>query len=203
MKGIIVLLLACAILMTGCASTGQLSPQAATSLVEVRHALAGGKAQLERTCETLRDLDKNPRLNTEQQITFFRQQLVKLEDESRKIRDVNTMMHARNDLYFTKWAKEIKSIKSSNIAEVSKERMERSQKTVTAVRMKMNEAEDILAPFMSNLRDINRYLKQDQTAEGVEALSSQIKQILSERPKAIKKLDEVITEIDKATSSVK
>jgi len=203
MKIIIVLLMACVVLMTGCASTVQLSPQSAKSMVELRHALVGGKTQLERTCETLRDLSKNPRLNTERQILFFKQELVKLENESLLIRDVSTMMHARNDQYFTTWSKEIKEIKSSDIAATSEERMKSSQLTVTTVRTKINNAKNILAPFMSNLRDINRYFNQDQTAEGVEALSSQIKQVLGEKPKAIKALDEVIKEIDKATSSVK
>lgn len=199
-----VLLLGCAVLGTGCATTGaQLSPQTATSLVELRHALAGGKAQLERTSETLRDLVKNPRLNTERQIALFTEDMVRLENEAQRIRDINTDMQAKSEAYFETWRNELEGIENPKIAAAGRKRKKASLETMQAVRQKLDEAKETLSPFMSNLRDINRYLQQDQTVDGVTALTPIIEKTLKMEKNAIKQLDAVIAEVDNVTKSVK
>ena len=68
---------------SGCSMTkAQLPPQTATSLVDLRHALASGKVHIERTSSALRDLSGNPRSNTARQVQLVGKEMAELEAET-------------------------------------------------------------------------------------------------------------------------
>lgn len=71
-----------------------------------------------------------------------------------------------------------------------------------AVRQKLDDAKQALAPLMSNLRDISRYFKQDRTADAVAAIRPVIQKTLSQKQEAVRDLDEVAAEIDRITMTV-
>ena len=189
-----------AVLM-GCAPT-QLSPHVARTMVDLRQDLVLGKTKIDSTTATLTDLMKNPRLNTERQVGFYQKEMSDLEQVAQRVRDTHTQMQANSNEYFKKWEGELGQIQSKEIAAAGAQRREASLKAVQTVRVKLDVAKDALSPFMSNLRDISRYFSQDQTAEAVVAIKSVIQKTLNQKQTAVKKVDEVIAEIDRITKSV-
>ncbi len=187
--------------VVGCA-TPQLSPHVARKMVDLRQDLVLGKTKIDSTTTTLSDLTKNPRLNTERQVAFYQKEMSDLEEVAQRVRDTHTQMQANSNQYFQEWDKELGKIQNKEIASAGTQRMEASMKAVEAVRQKLEEAKETLAPFMSNLRDINRYFKQDQTADAVVAIRPVIQKTLSQKPAAVRKLDEVAAEIDRITKTV-
>jgi septation ring formation regulator EzrA len=185
----------------GCAQL-ELTPQVATSLVELRHELAGAKMQLGTVTAALADLQKNPRLNTAQQVQTFHREMGTLEERITRIRDINTRVQAQSDEYFKAWSGEVNKINNPTIAATGKEREQRSREVVEAIRAKLDAARRAVSPFMSDLRDIDRYLQRDQTSQAVEALRSVMQQTLAGKEGAAREVDGVIAEIDRATSSV-
>jgi hypothetical protein len=171
-------------------------------MVDLRQDLVLGKTKIESISTTLNDLMKSPRLNTERQVGFYLEEMERLEEISQRVRDTHTHMEANSDEYFSEWNKELGEIENRDIAAAGAERREASMKVVTRVRAKLDEAKEILAPFMSNLRDIGRYFKQDQTADAVVAIRPVIQKTLAQKEAAVRKLDEVISDIDQATRGV-
>lgn len=187
--------------LVGCAPA-QLSPHVARTMVDLRQDLVLGKTKVDSTTATLTDLMKNPRLNTERQVSFYHKEMNDLEQVAQRVRDTHTAMQANSNEYFKKWEGELGQIQNKEIAAAGAGRREASMKAVETVREKLDDAKDALAPFMSNLRDISRYFKQDQTAEAVTAIKPVIQKTLNQKQTAVKKVDEVIAEIDRVTKSV-
>jgi hypothetical protein len=197
------LLISSLIFASGCATTrAQLSPQTATSLVDLRHALSSGKIHLERTSQALRDLVDNPRSNTQRQIDLFIDEMADLEVEAQRIRDINTRMQARAAEHIEAWDKEVAGIENPEIARAAKSRQEETHATMEAIRAKLDDAKEVLSPYMSNLRDTERYLRQDQTVDGVLSLTPIIRKTLSMQSRAMRQLDGIIAHIDDVTRSV-
>ncbi len=190
------------VLAVGCAPRVELTPQVATSLVDLRHEMAAGKAQIESVTASLADLAKNPRLNTGRQIQLLHQEMVTLEDRVSRVREINTRVQAQSDEYFRAWSGELKDIKNPDVAAAGSERQARSREVLEAIRAKLEEVKQSVSPFMSDLRDIDRYLQRDQTAQATEALVPVIKKTLGNKESAMRKIDEMIAAIDRATSSV-
>jgi hypothetical protein len=197
--GLVALLLSGA---AGCASTPQLSPHVARKMVDLRQDLVVGKTKIDSTTATLSDIMKNPRLNTERQIAFFQKEMGEMEQVAQRIRDTHTQMQAKSDQYLQEWDKELGQIQNKEIASAGAQRKEVSAKAVDGVRQKLEDAKQVLAPFMSNMRDISRYFKQDQTADAVAAVKPVIQKTLSQKQEALRQLDAVIAEIDRITKSV-
>lgn len=187
--------------VVGCAAP-QLSPQVARKMVDLRQDMVLGKTKIDSTTATLNDLMKNPRLNTERQVAFYQKEMTDLEGTAQRVRDTYTQMQTNSNKYFEEWNKELNQIQNKDIASAGTQRKEESVKAVETVRQKLDEAKEALAPFMSNLRDISRYFRQDQTAEAVVAIRPVIQKTLSQKQAALKKLDEVTAEIDKITKTV-
>jgi hypothetical protein len=187
--------------LAGCAPA-QLSPHVARKMVDLRQDLVLGKTKIESTTATLSDLVKNPRLNTERQVDFYQKEMSGLEEVAQRVRDTHMQMQANSDQYFKQWEGELGQIQNKEIAAAGAGRREASMKAVETVRAKLDEAKEALSPFMSNLRDISRYFKQDQTAEAVVAVKPVIQKTLAQKQTAFRKLDEVIAEIDRITKTV-
>lgn len=191
--------LSCAV---GCAPRVELTPQVAMSLVDLRHELAGGKMQLETVAVSLADLKQNPRLNTERQIQLLHREMETFEQRVQRIRDINTDVQAQSDRYFKAWADEMAAIKNPEIAAAGRDREQRSRAVLETIRAKLDELRQTVSPFVSDLRDMDRYLQRDQTAQAVEALRPVMQRTLDSKASAMRKVDEVIADIDRATSGV-
>ncbi|UCG32990.1 MAG: hypothetical protein JSU68_15165 [Phycisphaerales bacterium] len=200
-KKIQMLLVACVLPAIGCAQA-QLSPEVARSMVQVRRDLSNTKAQLERTSATLRDIEKNPRLNTEQQIGFFREEMVKLEQAIQQVRDVRMDMETKSEEYFEAWGAEMGKMEDQQLAAAAKARRDASMQAVKAVQAKLEEVSTTGSPLMSGLRDLDRYFEHDETAEGAQAAVPTIQRTLGLKDPVIWKIDEAIAQIDQVTQSV-
>ncbi|MEW6535604.1 MAG: DUF2959 family protein [Candidatus Auribacterota bacterium] len=171
-------------------------------MVNLRHSLANGKLYLERTSETLRDLVKNPRLNTQRQIDLFNQEMVELERVAQEVRDINLDMQTNTSNYFDSWNNEVAQIQNPEITAAGQKRIEESQKVMSEILVKMEQAKSNIGPYISDLRDIQRYLQKDQTADGVMALKPAIDKTLNRENVALQELNQIINAIDKITLSV-
>jgi hypothetical protein len=200
-KRLQMLLVLCALPVVGCVQA-QLSPEVARSMVQLRRDLSNTSAQLERTTSTLADIARNPRLNTEQQVGFYREELVKLEQTNQVVRDVAMQMETNAEQYFKTWAADMGEVQDAQLAAAAKARSEASVEAVNAVKARLEEIKRVGAPLMSGLRDLDRYFKNDKTAEGAQAAVPTIKKTLALEGPVISKVDAAIAQIDQITKSV-
>lgn len=192
----------CVLINCGCAPKAQMTPETATGLVELRHALATGKLYTERTLEALEDLSQNPRSNTQQQIDLFTREMAALDAEAVRIRGINERIQAAAEVHFATWEAEIKNVKNPDIAAAGEARHKKTRETLESIRNKMQDASQVTRQLLSNLQDINRYLKQDKTAEGVQSMNQSIRETLNMKTNAMNKMNEIIEYIDNVTRSV-
>jgi hypothetical protein len=186
---------------TGCASQ-QLDPRVARSMVDLRRDLSGAKAQLERTTSTLADIAKNPRLNTDQQVQFFDEEMEKLETSVQHVRDVATQMDTNTERYFNAWNKEMGELHDPQLASAAKDRNAASRKAVETVQKRLDALKEDGAPMMSALRDLQRYFKNDRTGDAAHAAVPTIQKTLAQKNRVNTRIDEAIAEIDSVTKTV-
>ena len=184
----------------GCAPA-QLSPQVARSMVDLRQDLTLGKTKIESAASILTDLMKNPRGNTARQIELYQKEMACLEEIAQRVRDTHTRMEVKSDEYFQTWEKELGQIQNKDIAAAGAQRKQASLKAMETVRDKLDAAKGVFSPFISNLRDISRYLKNDETADAVTAVTPVIRKTLAQKQASIKSIDDVITAIDQVTKT--
>ncbi len=66
----------------------------------------------------------------------------------------------------------------------------------------MQGANESLVPFISDLQDIQRYLGNDLTAQGIAAISDVVKETNTNAETVEKKLDAAIAEIDRVAAEM-
>jgi hypothetical protein len=144
----------------------------------------------------------NPRSNTERQIELFASEMGELEAEAQRVSDINTRIQARSDQHFAEWEAELGKIQNPEIAARGQVREQQSRATLEAIRDSLDRADEVVSPYIQNLRDMKRFLVADSTSEGVVALTPVMRKTLQLEARAMKMLDEVIAHIDKVTQSV-
>jgi chromosome segregation ATPase len=201
-KRVQVLLIGCiAIPAIGC-SQAQLDPGVARSMVQLRRDLSNTKAQLGRTAETLRDIERNPRANTEAQVGFYKEEMDRLRKAIEDLRDVHMQMETKSEEYFKAWATEMAQLKDTQLVDAARQRKEASERAVVAVRAKLEELKTAGSPMMSALRDLERYLQSDRTADAAQAALPTIRKTLAMKEPVVAKFDVAIRQIDEVTRTV-
>jgi hypothetical protein len=189
------------LLATACATTEppppatELPPQAVTGLLDIRNRLIDNKAQLQKTTSAARDMVDHPRQDVQGQISTFSSALAKLNTDTLQTREAGAAVRGRAEDYFADWEKQLRTLSGQLGAAGQQRRQEslasfgRLQEQVTALRTQF-------APFMSDMQATERFLQADPTASGVKAATPTLRSALAREPEVLKKVDELIAQID-------
>jgi hypothetical protein len=184
-----------ALLTAGCATTTEVPPQAVSQLLGLRNGLIDGKAQIQKTTGAARDLIEHPRQDVQAQVNAFRAQMAQLDKDALQARETAASAQARADDFFANWDKQLQTM-SADMAQAGQQRRAESMASFGRLRESLTGVRTQFAPFVTELREADRYLQNDATAAGVKVAAPTIQKALGREKGVLKSIDDLIGQID-------
>ncbi|MBC8017303.1 MAG: DUF2959 family protein [Verrucomicrobia bacterium] len=197
------LLLGTAAFLGGCATTGMdRSVKTSNSIQEVDSEIRKMIVQIDVTGASLDALVVAGNPNLKKSFNSYSDNLAKLDSEGKRTLKRIEEMKLRSKEYFAEWEKEGDAFTNPQIRELSEERRSKLATLYAQVPAAGVGIKGSYNAYLTNLKEIQRYLSNDLTPKGVEAITPvaqktvQVREDLKESLKPlIYALDEIKTEL--------
>lgn len=187
----------------GCATTGpKLAEKATSSMRDTKDELVLTKDQVKATMTSLNTLVGQPGTDLGTQYKQFVRAVKNTEKRATGLRKQTERMNAQSGSYFDTWQTELETIQNPDIRKRSEERRAKAFDSYKKIDTAMQAANESLVPFISDLQDIQRYLANDLTAQGIAAISDVVKKTGTNAETVEKQLDAAIAEIDRVAGEM-
>lgn len=159
------------LLLTSCASTGyDEGNKTAANIQTAADLIAALPAQIDTTLASLNEIVNQPQADLRPQYKQFAANVAKVESSAKEIGAARRAMGAKQKEFFAKWDEQLAQIKNEDIKARSESRKAEVNQKLLAVKKSYSVAEMDFQPFMSDLRDVQKFLSVDLTPGGVAAI---------------------------------
>lgn len=180
--GIVTLLLG-TLLFAGCAATArksgfELAEKTTATMNDVNSDMKQASMQIDATNVALTDLMRTGRsasaqpADVKKAFDTYEDNVAKMDDIGNRLNDNIDKMNARGSAYFQEWAKEGATYTDPDIQKLSQERRVRLQGSFTDIASASAGMRGSLNAYLSELKQIQIYLSNDLTPEGISAIAS-------------------------------
>ncbi|MBF0386466.1 MAG: DUF2959 family protein [Candidatus Omnitrophica bacterium] len=157
--------------VVGCATTGyEKAASTATALNRSAEITARGNVLIDETLSTLNDLVLNPNLDLRKQFKAFNSAVNELGLTARDVTVKDEQMKLQGAAYFKDWDKEMAMIKNEDIRHRSEARKNEVAAQFDRITQRYDAAKAAFIPYMSDLRDVQKFLSVDLTSGGLSAI---------------------------------
>jgi len=168
----LVALAATVAILAACSSTSghQKGARAAGAMTASADTITQTSTQIEQALNALNDLVNNPQSDLRRQFRTFTAAVDTLDSRARQVSSQAEQMKSRGGAYFDRWSQELATIQNEDIRSRSEARQKEVAARFQAVAANYEQAKAKLQPFMSDLRDVQRFLGTDLTPGGIAAV---------------------------------
>ncbi len=158
-------------ILAGCASHNYDKGSAtAAGLKESADKIQSADGQLNATLASLNNLVERPQADLRPQYKQFSDNVDDLASLAKNVDASVTAMRENGKEFFAKWSEELAGIKNEDIRNLSAARQKEVSDELMNVKKSYAATEIAFKPFMSDLRDIQKYLGTDLTPAGVASM---------------------------------
>jgi ABC-type transporter Mla subunit MlaD len=183
------------LILAGCASPDyDQGSKTASGLKESAAKIEATQAKLDQTLAALNDLVNNPKPDLRPQYKKFSSGVDEVESLAEHVSSSVQSMSARSKEFMDQWSAQLAEIKNEDIHKRSEVRQREVTAALTKVKQRYAEAQANFQPFMSDLRDIQKYLGTDLTQAGVAGMRSTAAKANVDAASLKKSVDNLITE---------
>jgi uncharacterized protein YoxC len=166
-------------------------------LVALQEEVVKGKEQIGLTIASLEGVIAAAGPNAKPKIDEFTKSMGALETQAAAIKVKADDMRARGTAYFKAWEDQLAAVSTPAIKEAAEKRRDQLTKHYEGVTVAAEAAREAYNPLLSDLKDIQKMLATDITADSVKALAAPVAK-LKESGKAVgEKLDAVVEALKK------
>ncbi len=156
----------------GCKSPAgyQKGAQAGAAMNTAAASITRTSDQVERTLTALNDLVDRPQPDLSRQFRTFSSELKSLESNATQVSTEAKAMKSKSAAYFDRWNQELATIQNEDIRNRSEARQKEVAARFEGIAANYSNAEAEFRPFLSDLRDVQRFLATDLTSGGIAAV---------------------------------
>jgi chromosome segregation ATPase len=184
-----------AFLLAACATQEQIAPQATTGLTQVRTQAVQLKQQLSRTNDAARTLSTSSGSDLASSLESVSANLDALKSTLGVSRQAVRSAQDQVTAYFANWEKQSRGM-SEEMQKTSKQRQAEAAASFESLRASIDAVRAGIWPYINDMSETVKYLRTDQTKNGVDAVSSRLNSTIASEPAIQRDLDSVISQID-------
>jgi hypothetical protein len=161
-------LAAAALLAAGCASSGyKKGNKAAESIQSASAGIAALPGHIDQSLSTLNALVANSQADLRPQFKALQSNISKLESAARQVADQRRRVGEETRAFLESWNAELGQIQNPDIKGRSQARKDEVAQQIEAVKRSYSEFDVAFKPFLTDLKDVEKYLSVDLTRAGV------------------------------------
>lgn len=196
--------LAAAILMTACGTTSgyKQADKTGAGIAEFREEIVNGKKAIDATMKSLTDVAATANSDPRKAFQQFSKDLSNLESTAAKVRKRGADMKEQGQAYFKKWEQELTTMTNPEIRALAEQQKAKLQSTFDSIRKYTEPLKAQFDPWMSDLKDLQKYLGNDLTISGVDAAKSLFTKTTSEGLEVQKSMDALVAELNTVAATI-
>jgi hypothetical protein len=158
-------------LVAGCATANyHKGADTAATMSKSSDMIAKGSTQIDASLVSLNDLVSNPQPDLRKQFNTFGSAVDALDATAKDVASENEAMKAQGAAYFNEWDREIATIQNEDIRNRSETRRSEVAARFVRISEQYDETRNAFLPYMSDLRDVQKFLSNDLTSGGLTAI---------------------------------
>jgi len=185
----------------GCSTPASLPPSVAVGLDGLRNEAVSLRGQIEKTVGALKEMMSKPQVDLSPQYQSFTHELGILEAKVEEARQQRAGTETIVKDQFKAWDENLKQLRNEESRQRAAERRADTEATYSGIQQKIAELKKEWTPFITDIKDTRQYLKSDLSKEGLHTIEPTTDRVFEQQGNVIKRLDEVIAEMDNAMKS--
>jgi hypothetical protein len=192
-----------AVLLVGCASSGyKQADKTGAGIAEFRTAIVDGKKAIDATMVSLGKIaetaDTDPRPAFEQ----FTKDLANLDKTSARVKSCSQKVQDQGEAYFKQWEQQLSEVSNKDIRDLAAKRKAKLQETFANIRQAATPLREQFNPWMSDLKDLQKYLSNDLTVSGVSTAKKLFASAAKNGAEVQKSMDALIAELNDVAATL-
>ena len=175
-------------------------PPPPATLTQIKQELVAAKAQLDTTTAAMNTLAKSGTPDVQSNYDKFCTEYAKLQSQADTCRSRSDDLKARTKAYFDQWNKQAE-VQNPDLRRRATEQRADAEKTFSTIKSEIELSRLFLDPYMSQLKDISTYLKDNKTPAALETVNDIASKATANAGEVNKHLDAVLGGINQIMSA--
>ena len=192
------------LVLAGCGTTSgyKQADKTGEGIAEFREEIVNGKKAIDDTMKSLDQIAASATTDPRKAFEKFSKSVANLESTAGKVRDRGQDMKAQGKTYFTQWEKQMTEVKNEEIRSLAASRKAKLQATFDAIAKAAEPLKVQFSPWMSGLKDLEKFLSNDLTVAGVDAAKGLFAKTRAEGVEVQKSMDALIAELNTVFATI-
>lgn len=204
MVGTVFALAAGAALIGGCGTTSgyKQADKTGAGIAEFREEIINGKKAVDATMEALGQVSASANTDPRKAFELYSKNVANLEATAEKIRKRADSMREQGQAYFKQWEQELATVSNPEIRKLAEERKVKLQAAFESIRKYTEPLKAQFNPWMSDLKDLEKYLSNDLTIAGVDAAKDLFTKTTHEGLDVQKSMEGLVAELNTISATI-
>ncbi len=191
-------------LLTGCGTTAgyKQADKTGAGIAEFRTEIVNGKKGIDATMKSLGDIATTANTNPRKAFEQYSKSVADLESTAGKIRKRAQDMKEQGQSYFKQWEQQMAQVNNPEIRTLAEQRKAKLQETFDSIRKYTEPLKVQFDPWMSDLKDLHKYLSNDLTVAGVDAAKNLFIKAQTEGWEVQKSMDGLVAELNTISATL-
>jgi len=195
---------AAAALSTGCGTTSgyKQADKTGAGIAEFRDEIVNGKKAIDETMKALDQIAVTANTDPRKAFEQFSKSVGNLDATANKVRKRSQDMQAQGKAYFAQWEKQLAEVKNEEIRKLAADRKAKLQETFDSIKKVAEPLKTQFDPWMSDLKDLQKFLSNDLTIAGVDAAKGLFAKTKADGAEVQKSMDALVAELNTVAATL-
>ena len=196
--------LAAAALLAGCGTPSgyKQADKTGEGIADFRAEIGKGKQAIDAAMKSLDQIALTATTDPRKAFEQYSKSVANLESTAAKARKRSQDMKEQGKAYFAQWEKQMAEVKNAEIRNLAAARKAKLQETFDTIAKVAGPLKSQFDPWMSDLKDLEKYLANDLTIAGVDAAKSLIAKTEDEGRDVQKSMDALVAELNTVAATI-
>lgn len=196
--------MATSIFLNGCGTTAgyKQADKTGAGIAEFRAEIANAKQAIDNTMKGLDQIALSANTDPRKPFEVYSKSLANLESVAAKARKRGEEMKARGQEYFKQWEQQLAQVQNPEIRNLAAQQKAKLQTTFDSIRKYTEPLKAQFDPWLSDLKDLQKYLSNDLTVSGVDAAKPLFAKTRAEGVEVQKSMDALVAELNTVAATL-
>lgn len=193
-----------ALILSGCGTTSgyKQADKTGAGIAEFREEIVKGKTAIDATMTSLGAVATSANSDPRKPFEQFTKDVSRLDSTAVNIRKRSESMKEKGKAYFKQWEADLAQVSNPEIRSLAEQRKAKLQETFDSVRKYSEPLKLQFDPWLSDLKDLQKYLSNDLTIGGVEAAKNLFTKSTNEGLEVQKSMDALVAELNTIAATI-
>jgi hypothetical protein len=191
-------------LLTGCGTTAgyKRADKTGAGIAEYRDEVINVKRAVDSTLQSMDQVEAAANTDPRKAFEQFSENVAVLDSAAAKAEKRGQDMTAKGQAYFAQWEEQIAQLHNPEIKQLAQDRKARLLEAFNRVKKAAEPLKAQFNPWLSDVKDLQKYLSNDLTVGGVEAAKTQFAKTKADGLEVGKSMDALVAELNSLAATL-